>query len=358
MNLIELGWNEHFSRLFEPYRLEGLCPGRVVAQHRERSAVVGERGEFLAEVAGRFRHRTADPAGYPTVGDWVAVETLDSGRGVIHAVLERRSSFVRKSAGRPTDAQVAAANVDTVFLVTGLDGDFNLRRIERYLTAAWDSGASPVIVLNKCDLRDDPAAAVAEVEAIAPGVPVIAVSAVDGSNVERLRACLAPGMTAALLGSSGAGKSTLINRLLGRDRLPTGPVRDSDSRGRHTTSRRELVALDGGALLIDTPGMREIQLWADEESLVRTFNDVEEIAARCRFTDCRHGNEPGCAVQEALADGTLDPGRFESYLKQRRELRHLALKRDGRARRQAEKEFGRRMAAMMKDLKARKPRYR
>jgi ribosome biogenesis GTPase len=356
MNLIELGWNEYFSGLFEPYRLKGLLPGRVVALHREMCTIAGEIGELLAEVSGRFRHLTADPAGYPTVGDWVALELLGAARGLIHAVLDRRSAFVRKSAGRSTESQVAAANVDMVFLVTGLDGDFNLRRIERYLTAAWDSGASPVIVLNKRDLCEDPDSVTAEVEAIAPGVRVIAVSALEGSSVELLRACLVPGMTAALLGSSGAGKSTLINRLLGRDCLPTGPVRESDSRGRHTTSRRELVVLDGGALLIDTPGMREIQLWTEGEGLARTFQDVEEIAACCRFADCRHENEPGCAVREAFADGTLDPGRLESYHKQRRELEHLARKRDGRARRQAEKEFGRKMAALMKDLKVRKPR--
>ena len=358
MNLIELGWNEYFAALFEPYRLEGLAPSRVVAQHRDRCAASGEMGDLLVEVSGRFRHQTTDASGYPTIGDWVALEPFARDRGVIHAVLERRSAFIRKAAGPATEAQVVAANVDTVFIVTGLDGNFNIRRIERYLTAAWNSGASPVIVLNKCDLRGDLAEVIADVEAIALGTPVTAVSARDGSNVDSLRRHVGPGKTAALIGSSGAGKTTLINRLLGRDRLPAGPVRESDSRGRHTTSRRELIALPDGALLIDTPGMRELQLWADEDSLARAFDDVEEIAARCRFVDCRHESEPGCAVREALANGRLDQRRLESYLKQRREVRHLELKRDNRARRQMEKAVGRKTAALMKDVKLRKPNYR
>ncbi len=358
MNLIELGWNEYFSALFEPYRLEGLSPSRVVAQHRDRCATSGEMGDLLAEVSGRFRHQTSDPSSYPTVGDWVALKPFARDRGVIHAVLERRSAFLRKAAGETTEAQVVAANVDTVFIVTGLDGNLNVRRIERYLTAAWDSGASPVIVLNKSDLRDDLAEVIADVEAIALGTPVTAVSARDGSNVASLRGFVGPGKTAALIGSSGAGKSTLINRLLGRDRLPTGPVRESDSRGRHVTSRRELIALPDGGLLIDTPGMRELQLWAEEGSLAGAFKDLEEIAARCRFPDCRHESEPGCAVREALVNGILDEDRVGSFLKQRRELERLALKRDARTRRQTEKEFGKKIAALKRDLKLRKPNYR
>jgi ribosome biogenesis GTPase / thiamine phosphate phosphatase len=358
MKLSDLGWNDFFGDLFAPYRTAGLVPARVVAQHRDMCLVAGEAGELAAEVSGRFRHETKDRSGYPAVGDWVAIEPFDEHRGLIHGVLERRSAFVRKVSGDLTEAQVVAANIDTVFLVTGLDGDFNLRRIERYLTTAWDSGASPVIVLNKRDLCPDIEGTVAQVEMIALGAPILAVSARDGVNLEALTSCLGPGKTAALLGSSGAGKSTIINRLIGAERLPTAPVREQDSRGRHTTSRRELIALPGRGLLIDTPGMRELQLWADEESLLRAFGDVEELAASCRFKDCRHEDEPGCAVRQAVADGALDPSRFESYLKQRRELEQLALKKDKQARRQSEKEFGRKIAAVMKDLKLRKPSYR
>lgn len=358
MDLIELGWNNYFMALFESYRLGGLSPARVVTQHRDMCLAAGEMGEVLAEVSGRFRYQTTDRSGFPVVGDWVALEPFGGDRAMIHAVLERQSAFSRKAAGELTEAQVLAANLDTVFLVTGLDGDFNPRRIERYLTAAWESGASPVIVLNKSDLHEDITDVVAEVEAVALGTPVAVVSARDGANIDSLRRHLRPAKTAALLGSSGVGKSTLINRLLGKERLPTGPVRGGDSRGRHTTSGRELIALPGGALLIDTPGLRELQLWADNRSLICAFDDVENVAARCRFADCLHESEPGCAVREGLTSGALDPARFESYLKQQRELRHLALRQDNRARRQAERVFGRKMAALVKDVKQRKPNYR
>ena len=359
ISLFDFGWDDEFSAGFEPYSERGLRPARVVRQLRDLSLLWSEQDERSAEVAGKFRHQAADRSAYPVVGDWVAMEPSGDDQALIHAVLPRRSAFIRKAAGELVEAQVAAANVDTVFLVSGLDGDFNLRRIERYLTTAWDSGASPVILLNKADLRTDLQNIIAEVELVAPGVPVVAVSATSGGNLDALRPYLVPRKTVALVGSSGVGKSTLINRLLGEERFRTAPVSDAEEgRGRHTTTTRELVRLPDGALLIDTPGMRELQLWTDDEGLGRPFKDIEDLAARCRFVDCSHELEPGCAVRAAVGDGTLDPRRLESYLKLRREVRFLALKKDVKTRRQLEKAAGRRFAAQLKDIKKHKPSYK
>jgi ribosome biogenesis GTPase len=247
---------------------------------------------------------------------------------VIQALLPRRTAFVRRAAGGRSVAQVLAANVDTAFLVMGLDGDFNPRRIERALVLAWESGAEPVVVLNKSDLSDELAARRAEVERSAPGVPVCVLAAKHGVGLDALARWLAPGRSVVLLGSSGVGKSTLVNRLLGREKQPTREVRDSDQRGRHTTTHRELVMLPGGALLIDTPGLRELQLWSDGSGLAATFDDVSELAAACRFTDCGHGSEPGCAVRAAVTEQRLDPARLASYHKLHAELRALELRED------------------------------
>jgi ribosome biogenesis GTPase / thiamine phosphate phosphatase len=315
-----LGWSQFFAEAFEPYEPEGLTPARVAVQ--ERGAVV------LFTTAGTVQAR-----GHAVAGDWVA---LDIERGEVHTVLPRQTRFSRKEPWL-TEEQVVAANVDTAFLVTDCGRDFKPRRLERYLTATWDSGADPVIVLAKSDLADDVAKTVAAAEAVAFGVPVHAVSSVTGEGLATLDAYLVPGRTVALLGSSGVGKSTLANRLLGEELLATGDLR-RDGRGRHTTTHRELVRLPGGALLLDTPGMRELQLWADEAALEETFADVAELAAQCRFSDCAHGSEPGCAVRAALADGTLPEVRWESYTKLQRELRVLALRQDARLRSEARKE--------------------
>ena len=261
----------------------------------------------------------------------------EEGAGTIHAVLPRRSAIIRKAAGNPTEAQVVGANVDTVFLVTSLNDDLNLRRLERYLATAWESGAQPAILLTKADLSDDTAAAVLEVQAIAYGVPVHAVSTVTGEGIGELGAYLAEGKTVALIGSSGVGKSTLVNRLAGREVLATQEIRESDGRGRHTTSHRELVPLPGGGLVLDTPGMRELQLWESTDGMQEAFDDVEELIDACRFADCGHGVEPGCAVQAALADGSLAPDRYESWVKLQRELEHLERKQGGRAAAEARK---------------------
>jgi ribosome biogenesis GTPase / thiamine phosphate phosphatase len=319
-SLEALGWSQFFADAFAPYEPEGLIPGRVAVQ--ERGAVV------LFTTNGPVQAR-----GHAVTGDWVA---FDPDRGAVGAVLPRRTRFARKEPWL-TEEQVVAANVDTVFLITDCGRDFKPRRLERYLTATWDSGADPVIVLTKSDLADDVWETVAEAEAVAFGVPVHAVSSVTGEGVDELAPYLAPGRTVALLGSSGVGKSTLANRLLGEELLATGDVR-SDGRGRHTTTHRELVLLPGGALLLDTPGMRELQLWADESALDETFADVAALTEGCRFTDCAHGSEPGCAVRAALADGSLPQVRWESYRKLQRELRALAVKQDARLRSEARKE--------------------
>jgi len=356
----DFGWDAALAAAFEALAGQGLVPGRVVRQLRDLATVITAAGERDAEVSGRFRHEARGPADFPAVGDWAAVKLVPGGRDVIEALLPRRSAFTRKAAGEAVEAQVVAANVDTVFLVSGLDGEFNPRRIERYVTTAWSSGASPVIVLNKADLRqDDLAAAADEASSVAPSVPVVTVEALAAGGLAGLRAFLEPGRTVAFLGSSGVGKSTMINRLLGEERLATGAVSDADEgRGRHTTTVRELVRLADGALLIDTPGMRELGLWADDEGLDRTFDEIDRLAGLCRFPDCGHEREPGCAVREAVEAGAVDEARWRSYLKLRRELRYLESKKDEKSRRQTEKKAGRDFAVRLKEVQKHKPRYR
>jgi len=331
-SLASLGWGPPFAGSFAPFAAEGLSPARVAVVHQQLYRLYSEHGELLAEVSGRVRHEAAGRQDFPVVGDWVAIRPRPSeARATIHRILPRRSRFSRKVAGTETDEQVVAANVDTVFLLAGLDGDYNPRRIERYLVTAWESGANPVILLNKADLCQDLPARVAEIEAVAPGVPVHAVSSLKRQGLDAVRRQLAPGRTVALLGSSGVGKSTLINALLGEERLRTREVRLSDSRGRHATTWRELILLPEGGLVIDTPGMRELSLWDAGASLPSTFEDVEALAADCAFKDCQHQAEPRCAVTAAVADGRLVAERLESYRKLQGELRHLAVKQDQRA---------------------------
>jgi ribosome biogenesis GTPase len=358
MDLHMLGWDERFIQLFAEHSESGLKPARVAQEHKKLYTVWMEAGERSARVTGKFHHEAKSRADFPAVGDWVAVDvTADNSVTTIHAVLPRRSSFSRKAvlAGGPKygdgriEEQVLSANVDTAFLVTGLDNDFNLRRIERYLAVAWESGCSPVIVLNKADVCDDVAERVAKVEEISVGTPVQAISAATGDSIDLLRQYLGEGRTGAFLGSSGVGKSTIINRLLGEDRLDTGGVRLDDSRGRHTTTSRELLLLPGGGVVIDTPGMREIALWGEESGLSRAFEDIEQLMGRCRFGDCSHESEPGCALREAIERGDLDPKRYASYLKLQKESHNLAVRKDVRQRREENRARDKRYRRIHKD---------
>jgi ribosome biogenesis GTPase / thiamine phosphate phosphatase len=332
LNLEDIGWDAFFADAFEPYAADNLIPARVSARHHGPCELFTERGRMGGLPAGKLTDEEL-----PAVGDWVAVRPVEGERkAIIEAVLPRRTSFSRKEALKRTVEQVVAANIDTVFVVTAFGFDLNPRRLERYLTSAWDSGSSPVVVVNKSDVAEEPAAELLEIEPVTMGVSVHAVSAVTGEGLEELDPYLQQGQTIALLGSSGVGKSTLVNRFAGREVLETAET-SAGGRGRHTTSHRELVPLPSGALLLDTPGMREMQLWAGEEVLDTTFSEISELAAECKFSDCSHDGEPECAIRRALSDGTLSEERWASYSKLQREVRALAIRKDARLRSEARK---------------------
>jgi ribosome biogenesis GTPase / thiamine phosphate phosphatase len=334
MTLAELGWDDRFAAAYAPWHSKGdVRPGRVAIEFNQIFRVYLESDELDAVTAGRLKHRARSRSELPAVGDWVAVrKRAAEDRGVILSVLPRRSAFTRRAAGEPTGEQVVAANVDLVLIVMGLDGNYNLRRLERYLLMARESGAAPAIILTKPDLCADLSARIREVTSLAGDVVVHVVNARAGEGLETLRNHFAPGRAAALLGSSGVGKSTIINRLVGADIRRTQEVRATDSRGRHTTMHRELVRLPDGGLIIDTPGMRELQLWDASDAVRETFDDIERLAAGCHFTDCRHRDEPRCAVKTAVAEGRLPQERLESYLKLHDELTELARQQEERAR--------------------------
>jgi ribosome biogenesis GTPase len=326
--LADLGWDPGWASVFLPFDTAGRRPARVSAAHRDAWMVITDVGDQSAVISGRLRHEALSPVDLPAVGDWVAVGPLadDAGPTVVHAVLPRRTAFRRGTdEGHGVDDQVLAANVDIAFVVAGLDGDFNLRRLERYLAVAHAGGARPVIVLNKADIAAELEGLRIAAEAVAPGVDVCAISARNGDGVSDLALDhLAPGRTAVVLGSSGVGKSTLVNALLGREHLRTAEVRADDSRGRHTTTHRELVRLPGGALLIDTPGIRSLGVAGAGDGIDAAFADIADIAINCRFRDCSHDQEPGCAVRAALADGRLAADRFASHRKLEREAARAA----------------------------------
>ncbi|MCX6559059.1 MAG: ribosome small subunit-dependent GTPase A [Candidatus Aminicenantes bacterium] len=326
--LLAYGWNARCEEAAAIHRGKGLDFGRVTVENRETYILITRGGERAAEVSGRFQFAAASPSDFPKVGDWVAVTDYPAeAKAVIHEILPRAARLSRRAVGRRTEEQVLAANIDVIVLVQGLDFDFNLRRLERQMVMIRESGAAPVVLLNKADLLADAGEAAARAREALPGVDVMAVSALNESGLDGVRARLRPAETHVLIGSSGAGKSTLINKLLGRDRQAVAPVRPTDSKGRHTTSRRELIVLPGGALLIDTPGVREFQLWDTEDGVDEVFADIAALADACRFGDCTHLRETGCAVLAALEAGTLEAGRYQSWLKLRKEQAFLETKR-------------------------------
>ncbi|HWF78797.1 MAG TPA: ribosome small subunit-dependent GTPase A [Caulobacteraceae bacterium] len=326
------GWSDALQHDFAPHAVRGLIPGRILVQQRGLYEVVTDLGELAAQVSGKLAHE-AGPGDFPAVGDWVALAARpDEGAATIHALMPRRTAFVRKAAQSVADEQVVAANVDVALLVASMNADFNARRLERYLATAWQSGAEPVVVLTKADLADDPDAAIDEAESVAFGAPVLAVSAVTGEGLEALAAYLKPAETAVLVGSSGVGKSSLVNALAGENLMAIQAIREDDAKGRHTTTHRELIRLPSGALVLDTPGMRELGLIDADEGLSTAFEDIEALAEACRFSDCGHSNEPGCAVREALESGALDRGRWKSFQKLQREMAHLERKENPAAR--------------------------
>ena len=325
MSLADLGFCPFFATLIAELHRPDLVPARIAADGQSAWHLAGCRAS-IGELSGRLRHELVGTA-RPVVGDWVAVAD-DEERAIIHHLLERRTALIRRAAFSTVQSQVIAANLDLICIVTSANRDLNPRRIERYLTAIWESGATPVIALNKVDLADDTRPMVEAIEAVALAVPMVRVSALTGVGLDELRSFLSPGTTVGFVGSSGVGKSSLVNRLLGREAQPVQAIRDDDARGRHTTTRRELIVLPTGGLLIDTPGMRELGLTEDGGGFDAAFADIAGLAADCRFADCRHETEPGCAVREALASGTLDPARWDSYRKLQREIAAFEARQD------------------------------
>ncbi|EIT84700.1 GTPase RsgA [Fictibacillus macauensis ZFHKF-1] len=340
MDLQQLGWTTELEERFSIEYEGDYIVGRVALEHKRMYRVFTAYGELLAEVTGKLRHEAATRNDFPAVGDWVVLAPrLQEGKATIVAILPRKSKFSRKMAGVTTEEQIVAANIDTVFLVNALTLDLNVRRIERYLLLAWESGANPVIILSKADLCPNVEEKVQAVEAVALGVPIHVISAEQNQGIEHLKTYVEPGQSVALLGSSGVGKSTLVNVLFGEEKQAVKQVREDDDKGRHTTTHRELVVIKNGGVVIDTPGMRELQLWEADSGISQSFQDIEQFIVQCRFSDCRHEHEPGCAVIAAIESGELEQQRYFSYLKLQRELAYLARKEDKRAELAAKKKW-------------------
>lgn len=345
------GWTAAWEKRWSDEQLElaSRQPARIIADHGHMQRLITAEGECWGKVSGRMRHDNLETGIAPAVGDWVAVTHEPGEEAIIHHLLPRQSRVSRQAAGPVTKEQLIAANVDTLLIVAALNHDFNLRRLERYVLMAWNGGVRPVIVLSKSDLCDDVQERISQVEGIAPGVEVLAISAIEGEGKERLENYLQPGITVALTGSSGSGKSTLVNWMMGKDVQITQAVREGDSRGRHTTTHREMFVLPQGAVLIDTPGMRELHLWDEGEGgLSQAFGEIDELAGACRFIDCTHTKEQGCAVKEAIDKGELDKKRLNNFLKMQKELQFQ---------RRKEEFASRKRTASSKPAKTRKPKH-
>ncbi len=342
-NLFELGLNEEIIEEFKQYYKDGYI-GRVITEYKGMYKVITENDIILSQISGKISFEAVDRNDYPAVGDWVVLDRdrSDRGNAVIHGTLQRKSKLSRKVAGTDIDEQIIASNIDIIFICMSLNQDFNLRKLERYISIAWNSGGTPVVVLTKSDLCEDISEKLTEVEKVAIGIDIIHVSSLTYEGLEELKKYLTFGKTVVFIGSSGVGKSSLINLLLGQERLKTNEIRESDDRGKHTTTHRELILLPEGGVVIDTPGMREIQLLDEEESIEDAFSDITEISKHCRFSDCKHDKEPGCAVVKAIEEGVISKSRLDNYNKLKKEAEFIKRKMDRKAELKYKKEIIRR----------------
>lgn len=338
MNLEKLGWNNYFEENLKKYFNKGFIAGRVVSQQKNKYLLHCEKGAINAKLAGKFIYNASYTKDFPVIGDWVAVRLIEvSHEGIIHGILPRKNCFVRKqpiSGGRKIrngiiiggniEEQIVASNIDTAFIVSGLDGNFNITRIERYITLAYNSGVNPVIILNKADLCNNIDEYKSKVNDISIGIPSYCISAISDIYMEIFKEYLSYGKTVVFFGSSGVGKSTIINYLIGAEKQKTCSVSSANGKGRHTTTSKELFYHDSGAVIIDTPGLRELQLWGDESGVEESFKDIANLSRNCKFNNCKHDKEPGCAVKQAIEDGIITQERFESYMKQMCEIKRLS----------------------------------
>ncbi len=358
MDLEILGWDGYFNSKFEEYSKFGFEPARIIVEHKERYKIFTQYGEMPAEVTGKFMHLSETSSEYPKTGDWVAVSVFkDENKAIIHHVVERKTKFSRKQAGELTEEQVIAANIDSIFIVQGLDDNYNPARLQRYATAVSACSIEPIILLNKTDIAENLDSKLSEVTELLKGITVLKISAKTGKGFDDLNSFIKKAKTYAFVGSSGAGKSSIINRISGVDVAATNEVREKDSKGKHTTTARELFILNSGGLLIDTPGMRELQLWSEDGSIGSGFDDIDVFAAQCKFADCNHETEPECAILKAIEDGTLEKKRYDQYLKLKREAFHMLAKVDEKAaleKRKKDKDFGKMYKSVMKCKKGKK----